>query len=171
MANLVGDKGDLLELFDELAVELERVALAVEVVMVGGAWMLWHTQRAATRDVDSASRLPGEIKSAVAAVGRRRGLAADWLNDLATAFWPATASYDDCTIAYRSDTLTVLVPPARVVFLMKLDRSNPQDIEDMRQLWPLTDFASAEEAAAAYADAYPLTRDEYMANHITAIIG
>src|SRR5713101_5626284 len=46
-AGLLRERGELESLFDELA----RLGTSVEVVMVGGAWMLWHAQRASTRDV------------------------------------------------------------------------------------------------------------------------
>lgn len=53
---LLNDRGELEALFAELAAELARLETTAEIVMVGGAWMLWHAQRAATRDVDSARR-------------------------------------------------------------------------------------------------------------------
>lgn len=45
---LLSDRGDLEALFDELAVELRRLGIVTEVVMVGGAWLLWHAQRVAS---------------------------------------------------------------------------------------------------------------------------
>lgn len=167
---LLSNRDDLEALFNELSAELERLGLTAEIVMVGGAWMLWHTQRAATRDVDSARKLPGQIDTAIKTIAERHDLGAHWLNDHSTSFWPATANYADCEIGFETATLRVLVPPANVMFLMKLDRSLPQDIEDMRQLWPMCSFASAEQAAAEYAAAYPLADDPFMASHIETII-
>ena len=67
---LLTDRRELEELFDELAAELTRLDEATaEVVMVGGAWMLWHAQRASTRDVDSARRLSDRIRGAIDGVG------------------------------------------------------------------------------------------------------
>lgn len=37
--------------------------------MVGGSWMLWHTQRAAPRDVDSARRFATDLTEAINRVG------------------------------------------------------------------------------------------------------
>ena len=42
--------------------------------MVGGAWMLWRSQRAATRDVDSARRITVDLTEAVRRVGTRHDL-------------------------------------------------------------------------------------------------
>lgn len=171
MDGLLQNRDDLEALFNELSAELERLGLTAEIVMVGGAWMLWHTQRVATRDVDSARKLPGQIDAAIKTIAERHDLEEHWLNDHSTAFWPATADYADCAIGYETATLKVLVPPPNVMFLMKLDRSYPQDIEDMRQLWPMCDFESVEAVAEAYAEAYPLSNDPYMASHIETIIG
>jgi hypothetical protein len=68
---LLSDRGELEALFDELASELRRLGVAADVVMVGGAWLLWHAQRAATRDVDSARRLDPQLTGAIDAVGQR----------------------------------------------------------------------------------------------------
>jgi hypothetical protein len=169
MANptLLHNRDELEALFAELAGELELFGLTADVVMVGGAWMLWHFKRAATRDVDSAASLTPQVAEAVARVGARHGLIDGWLNDHAKPFWPATADYTECVVAYELGPLTVRVPPPRVVFLMKLDRADPQDVEDMILLWPMCDFVDADDAAAAYADAYPLAVDDpYMATFI-----
>jgi hypothetical protein len=83
-------------LFDELAEELQLLDTVADVVMVGGAWMLWHSQRASTRDVDSARRFDNDLSEAVDRVGSRHELAEGWLNDAAAAYWPSGGNYDDC---------------------------------------------------------------------------
>lgn len=40
---LLTDRGELEALFDELAQELAQLGTTVEIVMVGGSWMLWHS--------------------------------------------------------------------------------------------------------------------------------
>lgn len=77
---------------------------------------------------------------AVRRLSARHALDADWLNDRATPYWPADADYEDCTTAHVAGGLTVRVPSARVIFLMKLYRAHPQDYEDMVLLWPHCDF-------------------------------
>lgn len=89
---LLQDRGELESLFDELAEELARLSTSVDVVMVGGAWMLWHAQRASTRDVDSARRFDTDLHDAVDRVGARHDLRQGWLNDAAAMFWPSEAS-------------------------------------------------------------------------------
>ena len=94
MANgLLKSRDELEALFDELAQELTQTGVSAEIVMVGGAWMLWHSQRLSTRDVDSARKIDLGLRQAVARVGTRRGLPERWLNDDAAPFWPANASY------------------------------------------------------------------------------
>ena len=97
--------------------------------MVGGSWMLWHLQRASTRDVDSARRFETDLGEAVDRVGSRHNLRQGWLNDAAAAFWPAGASYDDCESVYEHEALVVRTPSAEIVFVMKLYRADPQDRE------------------------------------------
>ena len=167
---LLSDRGDLEALFDELAVELRHLGVAAEVVMVGGAWLLWHAQRAATRDVDSARRLDAQLAEAIDAVGKRHDLRRGWLNDAAAAFWPAGSSFDDCQVVYEQDSLVVRTPPPGVIFVMKLYRADPQDREDMVLLWPMCDFASPEDAVEAFEAAYPhAPEDEHLVNYVREI--
>jgi hypothetical protein len=169
-AGLLADRAELEALFDELARELSRLGVRAEVVMVGGAWLLWHTQRSATRDVDSARRLAAAVSEAVVTISARHDLARDWLNDHAAAFWPAGATFDDCDIVFERDALIVRAPSADVVFLMKLYRADPQDREDMISLWPLCVFETPDDAARALRAAYPhAPDDEHLADYIADI--
>jgi hypothetical protein len=167
---LLSDRHELEALFDELAMELERLGVTAEVVMVGGSWMLWHSQRAATRDVDSAQRLATGLGEAIRRVASRHDLSDGWLNDNAAPYWPADASFDDCMIVFERASLVVKTPPAEVIFVMKLYRSEPQDREDMIILWPLCNFGSAEVAAQAFEAAYPhAPEDKRLVNYIRGI--
>ena len=56
---LLEGRAELEALFDELAHELDQVGATAQIVMVG-AWMLWHSQRMSTRDIDSARKLGSE---------------------------------------------------------------------------------------------------------------
>ena len=69
---LLEDRAELDALFDELAGELEKVGATARVVMVGGTWMLWHSSRMATRDVDSARSLGPDVKRVVARMASRQ---------------------------------------------------------------------------------------------------
>ena len=164
------DRDDLDALFADLGRELDEAGAAAEIVMVGGSWLLWHTQRTATRDVDSAKRLDANVVDAARQIAARRDLADDWLNDRASAFWPADADFADCTVAHESAGLVVKVPPACVVFVMKLYRASPQDYEDMVLLWPDCGFTDPAEAADAFWRAYPhAPDDEFLADYIHGI--
>jgi hypothetical protein len=167
---LLSDRGELVEQSLELAAELRRLGVAAEVVMVGGAWLLWHAQRVATRDVDSARRLDPELDGAIEAVGRRHDLRSGWLNDAAAAFWPAGASMEDAAVVYERESLVVRAPAPEVVFVMKLYRADPQDREDMVLLWPMCAFTSPEAAVEAFEAVYPhAPEDEHLVEYLRAI--
>jgi hypothetical protein len=169
---LLSDRSDLEALFDELAEELARRSMTADVVMVGGSWMLWHAQRASTRDVDSARRFEADLSEAVARVGSRHDMRSDWLNDAAAGFWPAGASYDDCRVVYERSGLVVRTPSADVIFVMKLYRADPQDREDLVTLWPLCSFGEPRRAVDAFARAYPhAPEDEYLVDYIAEVAG
>lgn len=61
-------------------------------------------------------------------------------------FWPADADFADCIVVHATGGVTVKVPAARVVFVMKLYRALPQDHEDMVSLWTECGFADPAEA-------------------------
>ena len=77
---------ELLDLLAELDTELET---PVNILIAGGAALAirWGVRR--TNDVDAVSDdLTPEARGAVARVGERRGMSADWLNDGAKGFAP-----------------------------------------------------------------------------------
>lgn len=169
---LIEDRSELEALFDELAQEIVVLGTTAQVVMVGGAWMLWHSRRMSTRDVDSGCSLDPELDSAVMKVAERHGLSNKWLNDAAAAFWPANAKYDACEIIFQTPNLEVRIPDPDVMFVMKLYRADPQDREDLVSLWPLCGFDDPEAAAAAFRNAYPhAPEDEYLAGYIADVAG
>lgn len=167
---LLTDRAELEALFAELAVELHRLGVTAEVVMVGGAWMLWHSQRASTRDVDSARQLDNDLADAIERVGSRHELMKGWLNDRAAPFWPATSAYEACARVFEHEALIVRTPSPEIMFVMKLYRADAQDREDLILLWPLCRFTDPAEAAVAFRDAYPhAPEDEYLADYIADI--
>lgn len=167
---LIEGRSELEELFDEFSHELATLGTSAQVVMVGGAWMLWHSQRMSTRDVDSGRSLDPGLKSAVVKVAERHGLSSKWLNDSAAAFWPSNAGYDACKVVYQTPNLEVRTPDPDIIFVMKLYRADPQDREDLVSLWPLCRFRDPEAAAVAFRDAYPhAPKDEYLADYISDV--
>ena len=167
---LIEDRSELVALFDELAEELGILRTSAQVVMVGGAWMLWHFQRMSTRDVDSGRSLDASIESAVAKVAHLHGLSETWLNDSAAAFWPSNTAYDACEVVYQTPSLEVRTPDPDVMFVMKLYRADPQDREDLVSLWAMSAFDDPEAAAAAFRNAYPHAPDDaYLADYIADV--
>jgi hypothetical protein len=166
----IGLRSDLEQLFEELADELSPSGAIVDIVMVGGGWLLWHAARAATRDVDSARRLAPDVATAVQTVASRHDLADDWLNDRAAGFWPTNASIDECVTVYERGRLIVRTPPPDVIFAMKLYRGSPQDHEDLISLWPRCAFADPAAATAAFHAAFPhAPEDDHLASYIGEI--
>ena len=167
---LIEDRSKLEALFDEFAHELATLGESAKVVMVGGAWLLWHSLRMSTRDVDSARLLEPGLQTAVARVAGSHGLSKRWLNDSAAAFWPSNADYDACEVVYETPNLEVRTPDADVMFVMKLYRADPQDREDLVSLWPLCGFGNPESAAAAFRSAYPQApEDEFLADYVADV--
>lgn len=68
---LLEDRAELEALFDELNLELAALGTTAHVVMVGGAWMLWHSHRRSTRDVDSARKLSSDLAATVEKIAER----------------------------------------------------------------------------------------------------
>lgn len=157
---LLSDRAELEMLFRELAEELTVFGTSADVVMVGGSWMLWHGQRASTRDVDSARRFDAYVTAAVERVGARHDLNERWLNDAAAAFWPSGIRYDECDTVFEHPALVVRTPSPEVIFVMKLYRADPQDREDLITLWPLCTFADPATAAESFRGAYPHAPDD-----------
>ncbi len=148
------------EVADELAGDEQRT-----IIVVGGSLLAWHGLREATRDVDSIRRLDQELRDAVHRVAVRHRLAHNWLNDHAEAFAPFGFDVEACEVMLETRQLKVLGAPFRDVFLMKLRRGSPQDLIDMRVLWPYVEdqFATAAEVITAFFDAFPVEPpDEYL---------
>lgn len=133
---LLAGRQQLEALFAELADELERVGTGLVIYMVGGSWLLWFDERAATRDVDSVGPVPKAAAEAIARVATRHDLSATWINGNAASFKPAGFDPDGCEVAFQQASLTVRLPPPETVFVMKLLRADPQDRDDMVRLWP-----------------------------------
>jgi len=155
----------------EVAELLDAAGPKVEIVVVGGSLMALHDVREATRDVDSIRALSEPLRRAAASVAQRHGLPATWLNDRAAAWWPAGLTTELCSVELEHGPLVVLAPPWRYLFVMKLEANRIADQADLRRLWPLSGFTSAEEAAALWHQAYPLHEpDPYLATYIRRFV-
>jgi hypothetical protein len=165
------DGDDIRRLVSEVADELGPLSSQRTLVIVGGSLLAWHGLRDATQDVDTIRQLDDELKSAVAVVAARHGLSVSWLNDHAAAFAPFTFELERCELLVEHPALLVLGLPLRDVFLMKLRRADPADLNDIRALWPhVSDaFTTARHIAAAFDAAFPDEPvDDYLAEFVVA---
>ena len=134
-------------------------------VVVGGSLLAMRGLRESTIDVDSVSVIAPELAAAVRRVADARGLRPDWLNDRARAFVPVGLETAGCEVLIDTGRLRVVAAPPRDVFLMKLRRGLPQDLIDMRAIWPdvAADFPSADAVVREFYEAFPAElEDEYL---------
>lgn len=153
------------ELVVEVADHLSPGKPQLTVLIVGGSLLAWHELRLGTEDVDSSIRIDAELKAAVQLVAEHHQLAVDWLNDHSAPWHPQTLRLDDCEVLVNHPRLRVLGAPLPFVFLMKLNRSQPQDVVDMITLWPLitATFPTARVVTDAFYAAFPLEEpDEHL---------
>ena len=150
---LSGDR--IKQLMSEVATQLAPSGAQHVIILVGGSLLAWHGLRDSTHDVDSTHRFDQELATAIAAVAETNSLAPTWLNAGAAAFTPATLRTDECHRLLETPRLLVLGAPFQQLFVMKLARSQPNDLADMVVLFPHTGFDTAAEIVNLFADAYP----------------
>lgn len=159
-------------LVGEVAELLDPGRPQATVIIVGGSLLAWRGLRLATEDVDSSVRIDADVKAAVRIVAERHQLAVDWLNDHAAPWHPQTLKPEDCDVFIDHPRLRVLGAPLSSLFLMKLNRSQPQDITDMIALWPhVADvFSTARAVAAAFYAAFPIEEpDEFLGAQVVDV--
>lgn len=139
------------------------------VLIVGGSLLALRGLRMATQDVDSSMRLDSDLRNAVESVAKKYELAIDWLNDIAVPWHPQTLQLEDCDVLIEHPQLKVLGAPLHAVFLMKLNRSQPQDVLDIITMWPLVTsaFPTARAVIDAYYSAFPFEeQDEFLESEV-----
>lgn len=141
------DKRELIETLRELD---ERLSSSFDVVVIGGAAMILHFgARRATRDID-ALVLRGdltELRLAVKAVARERGLPEDWMSDAAKGFADILPPdfyhrIRPLGFPFRRLRLYALGRPEQVA--MKIVALREQDLEDLELLMPQMSQAERE---------------------------
>lgn len=160
------------QLLGEVADRLDPALPRATVVIVGGSLLAWHGLRLATEDVDSSVRLAADVRAVVRSVAEDHRLAVDWLNDHAAAWHPRTLTLAECDVLADHPRLLVLGAPLVAVFLMKLNRSQPQDVTDMIVIWPHVAalFPTAAAVVEAYYAAFPAERlDEYLVAQVVDV--
>lgn len=166
------DLDEIIASLRALAQELGPGTQQHVVVLVGGAVMALHGLRPATRDVDSARHLDGELLAAAARVARQRELPEGWLNARALPWRPQTLYEEVCAVVTEHPRLLVLAAPLREVFLMKLISLRARDTADLADLWPHAGFATPEDAVTVlYEQAYPgEDPDPYLAEFLRGLV-
>jgi hypothetical protein len=149
------DRHSLLHALQALDEELGGAGIRGEVFVVGGAAMaLAYDSRRATVDVDAIFVPASEVRAAAQRVAVRLGLEPDWLNDGAKAFMPGD---DPSRIGvYEGDHLSVAAASPRYLLAMKLLASRVErDQDDIRALYALCGFTTADEGLDLVASMYP----------------
>jgi hypothetical protein len=167
---LTGD--DIRTYLLEVGEEVPDTSPQYDIVIVGGALLALLDFRETTNDVDSIDRIPDELATAAATIAQRHGIDIGWLNSRAAGFRPATLRQEDCVMLIEHSQLRVFGAPLQQIFVMKLFamRQRSEDFDDLVAIWPSCGFASAEEAADLYQDAYPhIELDPFMVNFIQEI--
>jgi hypothetical protein len=148
-------KDDVLDLLHDLARELEAGGMRGQVFLVGGAAIaVAYNARRLTRDLDGVFEPKARVYEAARAVALRRGLPDDWLNDAVKGFLPGPDP--GARVYFDEPGLSVQVVSARYLFILKaMAARQARDAEDLELLFPLTGFASVEQALKAIQAAYP----------------
>lgn len=149
------DRKGLLRALRALDEELGNVGIRGEVFVVGGAAMaLAYDVRRSTVDVDAVFAPSAEVRKAARAVSERLGLEADWLNDAAKAFLPGDDP--DRVGVYEGHHLSVAAASPRFLLAMKLLAARVErDTDDIRALYKMCGFETAEDGMALVEQAYP----------------
>ncbi len=149
------DREELLAALRLLDEELGAVGVRGEVFVVGGAAMaLAYDARRATVDVDAIFVPAAEVRRAAARVAERLQIEEDWLNDGAKAFMPG--SDPERIGVFEGDHLSVAAASPRYLLAMKLLASRlERDQDDIRFLYDLCGFSTAEEGLDLIESTYP----------------
>jgi hypothetical protein len=149
------DREGLLRAFRALDEELGRDKIRADVFVVGGAAMaMAYDTRRSTSDVDAVFVPTIEVRAAARRVAERLDLDADWLNDGAKAFVPGDDP--DQSNVFEGEYLQVAAASPRFLLAMKLLAARVErDQDDIRELYRLCGFSTAEEGLHVVAAAYP----------------
>ena len=145
----------IVELFQALNAELSARGVKGEVGICGGAVMcLVFRAREATKDVDAIFRPTREIREASQAVAARMGLAEDWLNDAAKAYFLTAPPVHE---VLELSHLRVWAPRAEYMLAMKCvsARFDSRDLDDTRFLLKHLGIKTPDEAFRLVEEYYP----------------
>lgn len=141
-----------------------------DIVIAGGSLLALHGLRDSTADVDSLTPLDETLREHIAVIAAHHNLRSDWLNDHAHPFSPRGLTMRECDVMLEHRGLRLLGVPLRLVFLMKIDRAQEQDVADMVRLWPIVSsaFRDLSHVVNEYLAAYPNAREDPYLEHFPA---
>ena len=137
------DRARLAEAFEALGADLAARDVFVEIAVYGGSALLMQFDwQRATDDVDAVVREgfdEATLAPSVAAVGRRLGLPADWLNDAVGMFTPLDEPDTLFDLAGSYPTtgtpgLRVLLATPRYLLVLGSTDRGGKDLDDARRL-------------------------------------
>jgi hypothetical protein len=153
------DRARVLRLLEALSRRAAEKGARIDLFLVGGgAMVLAYNVSRTTDDIEGifepkqlAYELATEVASEVDFPVRE-----DWLNDAVKTFPFPKGQIDVAARAYYEDAgLTVRVASPRYLFLMKALSARESDEDDLRALWPLCKWRSAQEALDEIEASYP----------------
>ena len=113
-----------------------------------------YDTRRATADVDAVFVPSSEVRTAAARVANRMNLEPEWLNDGAKAFMPGEDANQ--IGVYEGKNLSVAAASPQYLLAMKLMASRVErDQDDIRALYKLCGFTSAEQGLDLLTSYYP----------------
>jgi hypothetical protein len=120
--------------------------------------------------VDSIRKIEAELREAITEVALEHDLSPTWMNANAAPFIPATFDASQCDVLLEHPRLLVLGAPMRDVFVMKMYRAHPNDVDDMVAIWAQTSFLTAAKVVEAFFAAYPhAPADEHLDSFVIGI--
>jgi hypothetical protein len=137
--------------------ELGRMGVRGEIFVVGGAAMaLAYDSRRFTVDVDAVFAPSQQVRQAAARVADGLEMEPQWLNDAAKAFLPGEDP--DRIGVFEGPNLSVAAASPEFLLAMKLLASRVErDVDDIKTLYELCGFHTAEEGLDLVERRYPKT--------------
>jgi uncharacterized nucleotidyltransferase DUF6036 len=137
--------------------ELVRLGVGAKIYLVGGAAMVFHTERERlTDDVDGLYSPIEAIDNAVAQIAEARRWPTAWLNDAAKMWESHFTTQDDWQLLIARGEVKIFVAKPALLFAMKLQAGRgTRDLDDVALLFAICDIPSLEEAIEVFDKYYP----------------
>lgn len=149
------DRPTIFAALEALEDELSGRGVRADVFVVGGAAMaIAYDARRATDDVDAVF-VPAEVvRQAARSVSAKLAISREWLNDGVKAFLPGNDSRQE--VVFERPHLAVAVASPHYLLAMKLLAARVErDQDDIRLLYELCGFTTAEQGLHLIEEAYP----------------